>query len=194
VPETAWGFESLRPQLTRRDLAWHVRVYSDPLQHAAIAAVVVAPLAAQTNRRVLSTAVAAALVIDVDHAVAARSFRPANTTALDRRPPSHSLLAAAGAGALVSAVAGPVHGWAAFAALGSHLLHDAGDDAAPTPVLWPWRPARQLGRRAQLVGTLALTTASALAGSAAARARSRAAACSHGADAGASPRTASARS
>jgi len=180
--------------LSRRDLAWHLRVYSDPLQHAAIAAVVVAPLAARTDRRVLATAVAAALVIDVDHAVAARSFRPRHTTALNRRPPTHSLLAAAGAGALISAAAGPAHGWAAFAALGSHLLHDAGDDAAPTPVLWPWRPARQLGRRAQIAGTLALTTASALAGSAAARARSRAAGGSHGADAGASPRTASARS
>ena len=190
MPETAWGFESLRPHMTRRDLAWRVRVYSDPLQHATIAAVVVAPLAAQTNRRVFATAVAAALVIDVDHAVAARSFRPTHTTALARRPPSHSLLAAAGAGALVSAVAGPAHGWAAFAALGSHLLHDAGDDAAPTPVLWPWRPARQLGRRAQLAGTIALTTASALAGSAAVRARSRAAAGADGAAAAASPRTA----
>jgi membrane-bound metal-dependent hydrolase YbcI (DUF457 family) len=180
--------------MTRHDLAWRVRVYSDPLQHAAIAAVVVAPLAARTDRRVFATAVAAALVIDVDHAVAARSLRPSHTTALARRPPSHSLLAAAGAGALVAAAAGPAHGWAAFAALGSHLLHDAGDDAAPTPVLWPWRPARQLGRRTQVAGTLALTTASALAGSAAARARSRAAAGSHGADAGASPRTASTRS
>src|SRR3954467_7449967 len=177
--------------MTQRDLAWRVRVCSDPLQHAAIAAVVVAPLAAQTNGRVFATAVAAALVIDVDHAVAARSFRPRHTTALPRRPPSHSppparrppshsLLAAACAGALVSAAAGPAHGWAAFAALGSHLLHDAGDDAAPTPVLWPGRPAGQLGRRAQLLGTLALTTASALAGSAAARERSRAAAGSHG--------------
>jgi membrane-bound metal-dependent hydrolase YbcI (DUF457 family) len=179
---------------TRPDLARRVRVYSDPLQHAAIAAVVVAPLAARVGRRVSATAVTAALVIDADHAVAARSIRPRDTTALAQRPRTHSLLAAAGAGALVSAVAGPAHGWAAFAALGSHLLHDAGDDAAPTPVLWPWRPARQLGRRAQLVGTLGLTTASALAGSAAVRARSRAAACSRGADAGASPRTASARS
>jgi hypothetical protein len=187
VPETAWGFESLRPHMTRREL---VRVYSDPLQHAAIAAVVVAPLAAGTNRRVLATAVAAALVIDVDHAVAARSFRPTHTTALQRRPPSHSLLAAAGAAAVVSVAAGPAHGWAAFAALGSHLLHDAGDDAAPTPLLWPWRPARQLGRRAQLAGTVALTTASALAGYAASRARPRGAAAAGGAGATPSPRTA----
>jgi membrane-bound metal-dependent hydrolase YbcI (DUF457 family) len=171
-----------------------VRVYSDPLQHAAIAAVVVSPLAGRAGRRIYATAVAAALLIDADHAVAARSIRPRDTTALAQRPRTHSLLAAAGAGALVSAAAGPAHGWAAFAALGSHLLHDAGDDAAPTPVLWPWRPARQLGRRAQLAGTLALTTASALAGFAAARARSPVAGGAAGAGAAAWPRTTSSRS
>jgi membrane-bound metal-dependent hydrolase YbcI (DUF457 family) len=155
---------------TRPDLAWRVRVYSDPLQHAAIAAIVVAPLAARVGGRVFATAVTAALVIDADHALAARSIRPRNTTALAQRPRSHSLLTAAGAGGLVSAAAGPVHGWAAFAALGSHLLHDAGDRAAPTPLFWPWRPARQLGRRAQVAGTLALTTGSVVIGCAAARA------------------------
>jgi hypothetical protein len=177
-----------------RDLAWRVRVYSDPLQHAAIASVVVAPLAARAGGRVLATAVTAALVIDADHAVAARSIRPRNTTGLAQRPRSHSLLAAVGAGALVSAAAGPVHGWAAFAALGSHLLHDAGDRAAPTPLLWPWRPARQLGRPAQLAGTLALTTASALIGRVAAPARPAGAAGAAGAGATTWPRTTSSRS
>jgi membrane-bound metal-dependent hydrolase YbcI (DUF457 family) len=151
------------------DLARRVRIYSDPLQHAAIAAVVVAPLAARTGRGVMATAVAAALLIDADHAVVARSVRPKDTTALAQRPSTHSLLIAAGAGALVAAAAGRAHGWATFAALGSHLLHDAGDRAAPTPLLWPWRPARQLGRRVQLAGTLAITTGSAVIGRAAAR-------------------------
>jgi membrane-bound metal-dependent hydrolase YbcI (DUF457 family) len=144
----------------RRDTSEIVRVYSDPLQHAVLAATVVAPLAARAGRGVIGTAVAAALVIDVDHAVAARSVRVRHTTALDLRPRTHSLLTAALAGGLVGAVAGPLHGWAAFAGLGSHLLHDAGDTAAPTPVLWPFRPPRQLGRRVQLVGTIALTMGS----------------------------------
>ena len=157
-----------------------LRVYSDPFQHAAIAAAVVAPLTLGAPRRVLATAVAAAVVIDVDHVIAARSARPHHTTGLAQRPRSHSLLAAALAGALVAARAGPAHGWATFAALGSHLLHDAGDTAAPTPVLWPLRPARQLGRRYQLAGTLLLTTGSAAAGFAASRARARAAACAAG--------------
>ena len=86
------------PEWTSPDLARLVRVYSDPLQHAALAALVVAPLAARTDRRVLGTAVAAALVIDLDHVVAARSARPRDTTALPARPRTHSLLTAAGVG------------------------------------------------------------------------------------------------
>ena len=170
-------------------MGW-LRVYSDPLQHAAIAAFVVAPLAARADRRVLGTAVTAALVIDVDHAVAARSVWPRDTTALAQRPRTHSLLTAATAGALVAAAAGPVHGWAAFAGLGSHLLHDAGDRAAPTPVLWPFRPARQLGRRRQFAGTLLLTMGSAAIGWAAARAGAPASADADAAAAAARRRTA----
>jgi hypothetical protein len=56
--------------------------------------------------------------------------------------------------------AGPLHGWAAFGGLTSHLMHDAGDRAAPTPVLWPFAPARQLGRRWQVGATAALVLGS----------------------------------
>jgi membrane-bound metal-dependent hydrolase YbcI (DUF457 family) len=175
----------------RRDWRWRARVYSDPFQHAALAAAVVAPLAVRTDRRVVATAITAALVIDVDHAVAARSARVSRTTALATRPRTHSLLLAALAGAAVGAAATPLQGWAAFAGLGSHLLHDAGDRAAPTPLLWPWRPAAQTGRGVQLAGTVALTTASAaMAAYVAARGRGRAAAADRGARAAASPRTA----
>src|SRR4051812_50187955 len=62
---------------------------------------------------------------------------------------------------VVCAAAGPLHGWAAFGGLASHLLHDAGDRAAPTPLLWPFAPARQIGRRRQLAATAALAVASA---------------------------------
>ena len=104
----------------------------------------------------LLTATVAATAIDIDHAIAARSFTIRATTSLATRPRSHSLLTAAGAAAVTTAAAGPAHGWAAFSALVSHFLHDAGDTNAPTPMLWPFRPARQLGRRRQVVGTLAL--------------------------------------
>ena len=101
----------------------------------------------------MGTAIASSFLIDLDHAVAARSLRVRATISLPTRPPSHSLLTALGAGGLVAAAAGPVHGWAAFAGLTSHLLHDAGDRAAPTPLLWPFAPARQIGRRRQVAAT-----------------------------------------
>jgi membrane-bound metal-dependent hydrolase YbcI (DUF457 family) len=132
------------------------RLYSDPLQHALIAAAVAAPL----GRGPARTAVVAALAIDVDHAFAARSLRVGSMTSLATRPRTHSLLAAVGAGTLVGAAAGPRHGWAAFSGLASHLLHDAGDRAAPTPILWPVAPARQLGRRRQIGATAALAALS----------------------------------
>jgi hypothetical protein len=133
-----------------------VQVYSDPLQHVLIAAAVVAPLAPRLGRSVFATSTAVALLIDVDHAVAARSVRVRDTTGLPVRPQTHSLLVAAAVGSVVGARAGPRHGWAAGAALASHLLHDAGDRAAPTPLLWPFAPARQIGRRRQLAGTALL--------------------------------------
>jgi membrane-bound metal-dependent hydrolase YbcI (DUF457 family) len=164
-----------------------LQIYSDPLQHALIAGAVVAPLGAD----VLPAAIVPALLIDVDHAVAARSVRIRDTTALSARPRTHSLVTALGGGALAAALAGPRHGWAAFAGLASHLLHDAGDRAAPTPVLWPVTPPRQLGRRVQLAGTVALLLGSiALSRATAATSRGPAAAAADGGGAAAPPRTA----
>jgi hypothetical protein len=168
-----------------------VQVYTDPLQHALLAVAVAAPLVTAAGPGVILTAVGAATAIDVDHAVAARSMRIRATTSLAMRPRSHSVLTALGAGALVGVAAGPVHGWAAFAGLGSHLLHDAGDRAAPTPLLWPLAPARQLGRRPQLVGTALLALGSvAIARATAASARGRFAAGAGGDAAAAPPQTA----
>jgi hypothetical protein len=141
-------------------MASRVQIYTDPLQHALIAAAVAAPLVRPAGRGVLASAVVAALVIDVDHVVAARSLRIRDTTGLRARPRTHSLVTALGAGAVVTRAAGPLHGWATFGALASHLLHDAGDRAAPTPILWPFARARQHGRRVQIVGTVALVAVS----------------------------------
>jgi hypothetical protein len=178
-------------RLRRKKRPSRLQVYSDPLQHSLIAAAVVAPLVPRVGTRVLGTAVVAATAIDVDHAIAARSFRVAATTSLSRRPPSHNVFTALGAGAMVSAAAGVAHGWAAFSALTSHLLHDAGDSAAPTPVLWPIVPAQQLGRRWQLVGTGALLLGSVVLSAAlAAASPDQSAAYADGGGAGALPQTA----
>jgi hypothetical protein len=165
-----------------------LQVYSDPLQHALLAAAVAAPL----GRDVLATAVLPALVIDVDHAVAARSVRIRDTTGLATRPRTHTVFTAAAAGAVATLAAGPRHGWAAFAGLASHLLHDSGDRAAPTPVLWPLARPRQYGRRVQFAGTAALLGIS-VAISRATAGTSRAPTCAACADGGAGtapPRTA----
>jgi membrane-bound metal-dependent hydrolase YbcI (DUF457 family) len=161
-----------------------VQVYTDPLQHAAIAATVAAPL----GRAAVRAAVTAALVIDLDHAVAARSVRVRDTTGLATRPRTHSLVTALTAGLVVARARGPIEGWAVFSGLVSHFLHDAGDHAAPTPMLWPFAPARQLGRRRQVVFTAALVAVSFAAGAAS---RRRTSSAWRGSDAGtAPPRTA----
>jgi hypothetical protein len=182
---------SRRSPLAQPGLLPRLRVYTDPLQHALIAAAVAAPLVPRAGWRVVLTAVVAATVIDADHAVAARSVRVRATTSLATRPRTHSALTALGAGAVVTAAAGPLHGWAAFGGLASHLLHDAGDRSAPTPILWPFSPARQLGRRRQLAGTALLMLCSMAIGRATAgSARSRSAAGARDGDAATRPQTA----
>jgi membrane-bound metal-dependent hydrolase YbcI (DUF457 family) len=161
-----------------------LQTYTDPLQHAAIAATVAAPL----GRAAVRAAVTAALVIDLDHAVAARSVSVRDTAALDTRPRTHSLVTALAAGLVVARARGPVQGWAVFSGLVSHFLHDAGDRAAPTPMLWPLRPARQLGRRRQVVFTVALVALSFAA--AAASRRRTSSACGDSGAGTAPPRTA----
>jgi hypothetical protein len=129
---------------------------TDPFAHALLAAAVAAPL----GRRAMATAVIAGTAIDVDHVVAARSARPLAMLSLETRPRSHTLLGAVALGAAGAAAGGPVHGWAAFAGLASHLLRDASDDAAPTPLLWPLRPARQIGRAPAAAGVAVLALGS----------------------------------
>ena len=129
---------------------------ADPFAHALLAAAVVAPL----GRRPMLTAVVAGTLIDVDHAIAARSARPSAMLTLVTRPRSHALLTTVAAAALGTAAGGPIHGWAAYAGLTSHLLRDASDQEAPTPLLWPLRPPRQIGRAPAAAGIAALTLAS----------------------------------
>jgi hypothetical protein len=129
---------------------------SDPLAHALLAAGVAAPLGGAAVR----TAVAAGTLIDVDHAVAARSLRIEPMLSLPVRPRSHALGVAVALGGVVVAIGGPRHGWAAFAGLTSHLLRDASDEQAPTPLLWPLAAPRQIGRRAAVAGVAALALGS----------------------------------
>jgi hypothetical protein len=160
---------------------------TDPVAHALLAAAVVAPL----GRGAVRTAVVAGTVIDLDHIVAARSAWPRALIGLETRPRSHALLGAVALGAVGTAAGGITHGWAAFAGLASHLLRDAADDAAPTPLLWPWQPPRQIGRAWAAAGVAALTLGSfGISRLAAARARPPSAAAAGDGGDTAPPRTA----
>jgi membrane-bound metal-dependent hydrolase YbcI (DUF457 family) len=168
---------------SRRQLA----AFADPLIHAALAAAVVAPL----GRRAIVTAVVAGTAIDVDHPIAARSARLDAMLSMPQRPRSHSLVTALAAGAIGAAAGGLTHGWAAFAGMASHLLRDAGDGAAPTPLLWPWSAPRQIGPVAAAAGIAALAAGSwALSARAAAAAAPTASVAAGGGDGAAPPRTA----
>ena len=133
---------------------------ADPLLHAALAAAVVAPLVPRAGTGPVYAAVAAGTLIDLDHPVAARSLRMEANLSMPVRPPTHCLLVALGAAAAGLAAGGPVYGWAAFGGVASHLLRDAGDTNAPTPLLWPWAPARQIGAAWATAGSAALALGS----------------------------------
>ena len=145
------------PGITARERAIAL---ADPLLHAALAAAVVAPLVPRAGTGPVYAAVAAGTLIDLDHPVAARSLRLEANLSMPVRPPTHCLLVALGAAAAGHLAGGPVYGWAAFGGVASHLLRDAGDTAAPTPLLWPWVPARQIGRTRAVAGTAVLALGS----------------------------------
>ena len=175
------------PRLSTRRRAL---AYSDPLAHGLVAAAVVLPLVPRFGRRPLLSAVAAALAIDLDHPVAARSLRLAPMVSMQARPPTHNLLSALAAGGVGAVAGGAVHGWAAFAGLSSHLLYDSADSAAPTPLLWPLRPPRQLGCARAGAGLAALTVGSWLLSRAESGATGPAAAAPGGGGGSTPPRTA----
>jgi hypothetical protein len=128
--------------------------YADPLFHALVSAAVVRPL----GGRAMVTSVAAGLLIDFDHPIAARSLEVDRMWTMPVRPPTHSVTVAVVSGAAVGAMAGPRYGWAAFAGLLSHVLRDATE--AKTLVLWPWTPRDRVSSRAFLAGSAALALGS----------------------------------
>jgi hypothetical protein len=77
-----------------------------------------------------------AVLLDLDHFIAAWSFSISDALALKLRPPSHSLTFAAIVG-LISALISKnlAISWGMFAALASHILRDA--SGGITPILWP---------------------------------------------------------
>lgn len=120
---------------------------SDPAVHALVAVVLVLPLCllGRIGWWLALFTVAPAVLIDLDHAVAAGSLHPARMISLTMRPLSHSLLFALGAGGLLAALwrtrsrrypLGLL--WYLFGlSLASHVLRDAADGNETTPWAWP---------------------------------------------------------
>jgi len=112
------------------------RVLADPFFHAGFAALVLSPTVRRAGWGPLRAGIAAGLLIDLDHVVAARSIRIEATTGMPTRPRPHNLFLATAASAAAWRTAGRRYGWAVFAGLWSHLLFDA-TDSSGAPLLWP---------------------------------------------------------
>ena len=116
-------------------------VLLDPLVHAVLALFVISPLfshqeIASQSIRWLIIAGAAAILIDVDHFIAANSLSVYDALHLSARPAAHSLLfvliCALGMQLLTQNTAGS---WLLLLALLSHILRDA--SLGGVPFLWP---------------------------------------------------------
>ncbi len=98
------------------------------LIHGCISLLVVLPLVLRSRRRALFAVLAfiGGAAVDLDHVVAADSFRPRALETLHHRPDTHSLLIAVVIGLAALAVTRSSQvSWAVFAVIVSHLLFDA---------------------------------------------------------------------
>jgi len=78
----------------------------------------------------------AAMLLDLDHVVAAGSLSLYDITHLPARPVTHSLLFSAACGILASILSySRINGWLIFCVLASHVVRDA--STGMTPFLWP---------------------------------------------------------
>jgi membrane-bound metal-dependent hydrolase YbcI (DUF457 family) len=98
------------------------------LIHGCISLLVVLPLVVRSRTRVVFAALAliGGSALDLDHVVAAGSFRPQALESLGHRPLTHSLLFAVVLTLVVLALTRSTpFAWAVFAVVASHLFFDA---------------------------------------------------------------------
>ena len=117
----------------------------DPIAHAALALMVVLPwiVAFRLPRSYMLLAIAAAVLIDLDHFIAAGSFSVQEAISLPGRPVSHSILFSAGLAGIVGLIARRLSAaGVVFLALLTHLSHDA--TSGGTPWLFPLNDSPRL--------------------------------------------------
>lgn len=134
----------------------------DVLVHGAAAGLCAVWLLPGYGWRPLVSAIAAGILIDLDHAVAARSLDPLKMMSLAARPPTHSLVAAVLFGIVAGRLLGSVCGYAVGIGIVAHLLGDAIEPAG-VPLLAPFvtNPRIQISVVVLIGGMLAMALASA---------------------------------
>jgi membrane-bound metal-dependent hydrolase YbcI (DUF457 family) len=129
----ATWFASVYLQGRVAGLAWAVL---DVLAHGALAAFVVAWLVPGWGWQPFLIAIAAAILIDLDHVVAARTLRPADLMGLGARPYTHSLVGVLGFTTLAVGAGGLRSGYVVALGLLAHLLQD-GREPPGVPLFVP---------------------------------------------------------
>jgi membrane-bound metal-dependent hydrolase YbcI (DUF457 family) len=125
-----WAFAA-QAQTDVQGLRW---AGLDILSHAAIAAFVCVWTVPAWGWRPFMAAIVAAIVIDVDHLIAARSIDPQRITALKSRPATHSLASAAAIATAAWLLGGRRIGYAVGLGLLTHIVRDAAE--FPGVPLW----------------------------------------------------------
>lgn len=124
----------------------------DPVAHAALALIVVLPwiVLARLPRYYAILAVAAAVLIDLDHFIVATSLSLKDAISLPMRPMSHSVIFCAGLAGLLGVIFRQFSAGAIiFLALLSHLSRDA--TSGGTPWLFPFPESPRLSVSLHLV-------------------------------------------
>lgn len=118
---------------------------TDPFVHGLIAALAIFSVHARgiISRKEWALFVSVAILIDLDHGIAARSLDLKDWVSLPRRPISHSILFSLAAAAVIALWLGRERKWLYFhlvsVTLVSHVTRDA-ISGAPTPWNYPFSP------------------------------------------------------
>jgi membrane-bound metal-dependent hydrolase YbcI (DUF457 family) len=145
-----------------------VYAIKDEAIHLGFGLLVSLPLIAAHGLKLLGFVLVFAVLIDLDHVIAARSFSIRRLITLSERPAGHSVSFALIAGlAIFIVLETPVYAWIAFASVLSHAMVDSADDIG-SPILWPFaenvritEAQRMLGIMLLLLGSVALAVTTA---------------------------------
>jgi membrane-bound metal-dependent hydrolase YbcI (DUF457 family) len=110
---------------------------ADEIAHGSVALLCALAMAPTWGFRPVLVALLAGTLIDVDHAVAARSLDPTRMMMLGARPATHSLAGVVSIALLIGAIWGPRSGYAALLGAATHVVRDA-DSAPGVPLFAPF--------------------------------------------------------